>query len=70
MRYDREPVIHNLMRGGLAPAQQGHVSCRGGNALLQHAFAQKRVDQGAFAGIELTGSNNEKKLIQLVDSFT
>ena len=58
------------MFGGLfAPFDQCDARGGGGGALGQDLLSEQGVDQGALAGVELAGDDDQKKFIQLQDGL-
>ncbi|HEY5675575.1 MAG TPA: hypothetical protein VIR81_02250 [Myxococcales bacterium] len=46
--------------GGLAVAQDGDAGGGGGDAFGKHRLADEGVDEGGFAGVELTGDDEQE----------
>ena len=66
---DGETFVHHLFGGLFAPLDQRDARGGGSGAFSQDLLAEQGVDQGALAGVELTGDDDQEEFVQLQDGF-
>jgi len=67
MGDDGKTLVHDLLVHRFAKSNQGDPGGGGGDAFGQHLFAQQRIDQRTFSGVEFTDCHDQKEFVKLID---